>query len=61
MILNNDHLVTAIYHDAGDYHLDESWIGTQFVLVGVRILVNPDDDVDVADVCRLQDQIALVA
>jgi len=61
MIVNNDHLVTAIHHDAGEYQLEESSVGTPFALVGVRILVDPTSDVDIAEVRRLQDQITLTA
>ncbi len=61
MIVNNDHLVTAIYHDAREYPLDEASIGTRFALVGVRTLVDPTQPADIAEVVRLQDQISVTA
>jgi hypothetical protein len=59
MILNNDHFVTAIHHEAGEYHLNESAVGTQFAVIAVRILVDPNDAADIAQVSRLQDQLSL--
>jgi hypothetical protein len=61
MVVNNDHLVTAIHHDAGDHHLDEASVGTAFALVAVRTLVDPTDPADIADVTALQDQVTLHA
>jgi hypothetical protein len=61
MIVNNDHLVTAIHHDPGDHVLDEASVGTQYALVAVRTLVDPSDPDDVAEVVAIQDQIGLTA
>lgn len=61
MIVNNDHLVSAIFHEPGDYQLDESAIGSRYALVAVRILVDPADADDVAAVGALQDRLALAA
>jgi len=61
MVVNNDHFIPTIYHDAGEYHLTEESIGTQFALVGIRTLVDPNDPADVAAVCAVQDQITVTA
>lgn len=61
MVVNNDHLIPAIYHDAGDYHLTESTVGSKFAMVGVRTLVDPNDPTDIAEVCALQDRIGITA
>lgn len=61
MVVNNDHLIPTIYHDAGNYALTESAVGSQFAMIGVRILVDPNDAADVAEVCALQDRIAITA
>lgn len=61
MIVNNDHLVAEIHHEAGEHQLDESAIGTGFALVAVRTLVDPADPDDVAAVGALQDRIILSA
>lgn len=59
MIVNNDHFIPVIYHDAGSYELEESAVGSRFALVAARILVDPTDPVDVAAVGALQDGLAL--
>lgn len=59
MVVNNDHLVTAIHHEAGDHRLDEAAVGTRFALVAVRTLVDPADPDDIAAVGALQDRIVL--
>lgn len=61
MVVDNDHLVSTIYHEAGEYDLDESTIGSRFALVAVRILVDPADPDDVAAVGALQDRLGLTA
>ena len=59
MIVNQDHLINAVYHDAGTYPLTVDQFETPYVLVGVRILVNPLDDSDLAEVAQLQDGLKL--
>lgn len=61
MLVNNDHFVTAIYHDAGEYTFDQADVGTRYALAAVRILVDPADPADVAEVGALQNQIAMAA
>lgn len=61
MVVSNDHLIPAIYHEAGEYQLTETAVGSQFALVGVRALVDPGDPADVAEVCELQDRTAIAA
>ena len=61
MVVNNDHFVAEILHDAGPHELDEAVIGTRYVCVAVRTLVDPDDPADIAAVAALQDQLVLEA
>lgn len=61
MVVNNDHLIPTIYHEAGDHQLTAPAVGTQFALVGVRTLVDPNDSDDIAEVRRLQDQMTISA
>ena len=61
MIVNNDHLVTAIHHDEGEHRMDEASVGTAFALVAVRTLVDPTDPSDIAAVGALQDRISIDA
>lgn len=59
MIVNEDHYINRVLHDAGDYALTADLYGSRYVLVGVRILVDPNDPDDVAAVAVLQDGLAL--
>jgi hypothetical protein len=61
MVLNQDHHVNQIFHDAGAHALSTSQFDTEYVLVAVRILVDPTDPADVADVTAIQDQFRLEA
>lgn len=55
MIVNQDHHIPLVLHDAGTVELTEQKCGSPFVMVGVRILVDPTDPTDVDEVNRLQD------
>ena len=61
MIINEDHFVTNVFHDAGDYTLTSDECGSRHVLVGVRILVDPNSSDDLAAVTALQDRLAVTA
>ncbi|KAA9106609.1 DUF1214 domain-containing protein [Microbacterium rhizomatis] len=61
MVVSEDHFVEAIFHNAGDYELTADELGTRYVGVAVRILVDPADQADIAEVTALQDQIALTS
>ena len=57
MIINQDHFINRIFHQPGTYSLTEEEFHTPYVLVGVRILADPNDASDVAIVNELQDQL----
>ena len=59
MIIDEDHFVADVFHDAGDYTLTSGECGSRYVLVGVRILVDPNDSDDVDTVTALQDRLAV--
>ena len=61
MIVNEDHFVNDVFHEAGEYTLTSDQYGSRYVLVGVRILVDPNDSGDVATVTALQDRLAIAA
>ncbi|WP_460797966.1 DUF1214 domain-containing protein [Microbacterium sp. GXF0217] len=61
MIVNADHFVQSVFHDAGDYVLRAEELGSDHVVVAVRILVDPADPEDVRRVAALQDGIRLKA
>ncbi|MCK0439180.1 DUF1214 domain-containing protein [Gordonia alkaliphila] len=61
MVVNEDHFINEIFHDAGTYELTREKFGTRYVAVAVRILVDPADPADLAAVAALQDQLAVTA
>jgi hypothetical protein len=61
MVINQDHYINRIFHDAGTYDLTVSEFDYPYVGVGVRILVDPNDPADIAAVAGLQDQFAIEA
>jgi hypothetical protein len=61
MVVNEDHYINRIFHEPGDHELGVDELDTEYVLVAARILVDPDDPADAAEVNALQDQIRLEA
>jgi hypothetical protein len=59
MVINQEHLINAVFHDAGEYELTPERFGSPYVAVGIRILVDPADSADIAAVSALQDQVGL--
>jgi hypothetical protein len=61
MVINQDHYINRVFHDAGTYHLTAEEFGSPYVGIGVRILVDPANPDDVATVNALQDQLHLTS
>ena len=61
MVVNNDHYINDVLHEPGEHELTVDRFDTDYVLVAARILVDPDDPADLAEVNALQDQIGLTA
>lgn len=61
MVINRDHYLNRVIHDAGTHTLTVDEFDTDFVVVAIRILVDPNDPADVATVNSLQDQVAVDA
>ena len=59
MIVNEDHFVNGVLHDAGEHTLSSDRYGSRYVLIGVRILFDPNDPADVAAVAAIQDRLVL--
>jgi hypothetical protein len=59
IVIDQDHYVPQVIYGAGTYEFSKESIGgtTRYLTLGMRILVNPDDPADVAEVHRLQDAI----
>ena len=58
-VITEDHYVPAVFYGQGEHTLTRDEIGTRYVMVAIRILVNPNDDADLGQVHALQDAIAV--
>jgi hypothetical protein len=56
-VINEDHYVPAVVYGAGNYMYSKDHIGTRFVMIAIRTLVEPANRKDVEEVHRLQDAI----
>jgi hypothetical protein len=57
-VINEDHYVVGgVRYGAGSHTLDRDSVGTRYVLIAMRTLVDPNDPGDVREVHRLQDAI----
>jgi hypothetical protein len=61
MVVNEDHFVNCVLHEPGEHTLTSDQYESRYVLVGVRILVDPNDPGDVAAVVAVQDRLAVEA
>lgn len=59
MVVNQDHYINRVFHTPGDHQLSTEEFGSDFVLVAARILVDPEDPADVAEVNALQDALRI--
>jgi hypothetical protein len=54
-VIDEDQYTPAVYYGAGSHKLTKAQIGTRYVVVAIRTLVDPADAKDVAAVHALQD------
>jgi hypothetical protein len=57
LVINEDHYVTKVAYGAGAYTLAKNSVGTRYVVVAVRTLVDPANPDDVKQVHALEDAI----
>jgi hypothetical protein len=55
--INEDHYVPAVVYGAGSYTFDKEKVGTRYMAVAIRTLVDPNDAKDLQAVHSLQDAI----
>src|SRR5262249_49779503 len=56
LVINEDHYVVGnVEYRAGAYTYDKNKVGTRYVLIALRTLVDPDDRKDIQQVHALQD------
>jgi hypothetical protein len=58
-VITEDHYVPAVFYGHREHTLAHTDIGTRYVMVAIRILVNPNDDADLDNVHALQDAVAV--
>ena len=58
-VISEDHFVPHVFYGAGTHVLTADNVGTRYVVIAVRILVNPNDAGDLKKVHELQDAIAV--
>lgn len=56
-VINEDHYVPSVFYGAGSYTLTKDNVGTRYVFVALRTLVDPADPKDVEQAHALQDAI----
>ena len=57
LIINEDHYNPAVFYGAGTHTLTRQDVGTRYVMVGIRIFVDPNNPTDVQQANALQDAI----
>jgi hypothetical protein len=61
MVVNEDHYVNRIFHEAGEYPLAVAEFDTPYVLLAARTLADPTDSRDMAAAHAVQDGLAVRA
>jgi hypothetical protein len=56
-VIDQDHYTPNVFYGAGVYTFAKDAIGTRYISIGVRILVDPEDSRDIQHVHALQDAI----
>jgi hypothetical protein len=55
MVVNQDHYVNKVFHEPGDHELTVAELGTPYVLLAARVLVDPADPADIEAANAVQD------
>ena len=58
-VITEDQYVPAVFYGKGEHRLARDDIGTRYVVVAIRTLVNPNDPADLDEVHALQDAVGL--
>jgi hypothetical protein len=61
MVVNEDHYINRVFHDAGRHELTTDEFDTPYVVIAARTLVDPHDHDDLAAVAAVQDGFAVDA
>ncbi|MGF2946740.1 DUF1214 domain-containing protein [Mycobacterium sp. Lab-001] len=58
-VISQDHYTPAVFYGQGEHTLSRDGLGTRYVMVAIRTLVDPGDEADFATAHALQDAIAV--
>jgi hypothetical protein len=61
MVVNQDHYINRVFHDAGKHELALADYDTRYVLLAMRVLADPSDPDDIAAANAVQDGLDLTA
>lgn len=61
MVVNQDHYINRVFHTAGEHRLTMDDFDTRYVLLAMRVFVDPNDPDDVVAANRIQDGLAVSA
>jgi hypothetical protein len=61
MVVNEDHYVNKVIHEPGEHELTVEELGTPYVALAVRTLVDASDPADIRKANALQDQLKIKA
>lgn len=61
MVVDEEHYVRRVLHEAGEHSLTAAELGSGWVGLAIRVLVDPGNDADLAAVHALQDSFAITA
>lgn len=59
MVVNEDHYINRVFHEAGRYELTAEEFGSPYVVIAARTLVDPSDPGDLSAAGAVQDQLVL--
>lgn len=59
LVIDQDHYVTAVNYEPGDYAFTQEDVGTRYMFVMIRTFVDPNDPADLAKAHALQDAITV--
>ncbi len=60
VVINEDHYIKLVAYEPGTYTLTQDKMGTRYVQVGFRTLVDPNDPADIAELKKAQDGIKVI-
>lgn len=61
MVVNQDHYINRVFHTAGEHRLTTDDFDTRYILLAMRVFVDPNDPDDVVAANAIQDGLAVSA